>query len=247
MKCVVFDLDGTLTESKQAISPDVAHRLKQLLQRFDVAVISGGAWPQFQAQLLAHLNIDKAEAARLYLFPTSATSFYLHVDGAWQAMYSEQLPPDDRDRIFAAFKQAFTDTGFEQPKKTWGPQLEDRGTQVTFSALGQQAPVHAKKAWDPTFQKRLIVMERLLQLLPDFEVRTGGSTSIDVTKKGIDKKYGIEQIERHLGIPIAEMVFVGDALFPGGNDHAVKATGVATVAVTGPQETSSFIDGLLAG
>lgn len=246
MKCVVFDLDGTLTESKQAIAADMASRLKRLLQRYDVAVISGGAWPQFQSQLLAYLDLDKAEAARLYLFPTSATSFYLHVDGAWQAMYAEQLPPDDRDRIIAAFHQAFADTKFEQPRKTWGPQLEDRGTQVTFSALGQRAPVDAKRSWDPTFQKRLIVMERLIQLLPDFEVRTGGSTSIDVTKKGIDKKYGIEQIERQLGVPIAEMVFVGDALFPGGNDHAVKATGVATVAVSGPAETLSFIDGLLA-
>lgn len=245
MKCVVFDLDGTLVESKQALKPDMAERLRRLLRLYDVAVISGGAWPQFQSQLLAYLNLTKEEAARLFLFPTSATSFYLYLDNAWQAMYAEVLPPDDRDRIFAAFKQALADTKFEQPKRTWGPQLEDRGTQVTFSALGQQAPVQAKKAWDPTFEKRLIVMERLVQLLPDFEVRTGGSTSIDVTKKGIDKKYGIEQIERHLGIPITEMVFVGDALFPGGNDHAVKATGVATVAVVGPAETLSFIDGLL--
>jgi hypothetical protein len=245
MKCVVFDLDGTLVESKQALKPDMGDRLRRLLRTHDVAVISGGAWPQFQGQLLAYLDLAKEEASRLYLFPTSATSFYLHVDGAWQAMYAEVLPPDDRDRIIAAFKQAFANTKFVQPRKTWGPQLEDRGTQVTFSALGQQAPVSAKKAWDPTFEKRLIVMERLVQLLPEFEVRTGGSTSIDVTKKGIDKKYGIEQIERQLGIPISEMIFVGDALFPGGNDFPVKATGIATVSVSGPAETLAFIDGLL--
>lgn len=245
MKCVVFDLDGTLAESKQPVGSSMVDRLRKLLRRYDVAVISGGAWPQFQTQLLAQLTLDPEEAARLYLFPTSATSFYMHLDGAWQAVYAEQLPEDDRNRIFAAFKQAFADTGFEHPRKTWGPQLEDRGTQVTFSALGQLAPVEFKKTWDPTFSKRLIVMERLIQLLPDFEVRTGGSTSIDVTKKGIDKKYGIEQIERQLGVPISEMVFVGDALFPGGNDFPVKATGIATVAVTGPDEAMSFIDGLL--
>lgn len=245
MKCVVFDLDGTLAESKQPVQPDMVDRLRQLLRRYDVAVISGGAWPQFQTQLLAQLTVTPEEAGRLYLFPTSATSFYMHLDGAWQAMYAEQLPADDRTKIFNAFNQAFHDTKFEQPRRTWGPQLEDRGTQVTFSALGQLAPVAIKKQWDPTFSKRLVVMERLIQLLPDFEVRSGGSTSIDVTKKGIDKKYGIEQIERQLGTPITEMIFVGDALFEGGNDYPVKATGIATVAVTGPTETMSFIDGLL--
>lgn len=245
MKCVVFDLDGTLVESKQSLKPDMAERLRRLLRLYDVAIISGGAWQQFQSQLLAYLSLSNEEATRLFLFPTSATSFYMYLDGAWQAVYAEVLSPDDRDRIFAAFKQAFIDTKFEQPKRTWGPQLEDRGTQVTFSALGQQAPVQAKKTWDPTCEKRLVIMERLVQLLPDFEVRIGGSTSIDVTKKGIDKKYGIEQIERHLGIPITEMVFVGDALFPGGNDHVVKTTGVTTVAVMGPTETLSFIDRLL--
>lgn len=245
MKCVVFDLDGTLVESKQAVQPNMVDRLRRLLRRYDVAVISGGAWPQFQSQLLAQLTLSPEEAGRLYLFPTSATSFYLYLDGTWQVGYAEQLPPDDRNKIIAAFNQALHDTGFEQPRKTWGPQLEDRGTQVTFSALGQQAPVVAKKTWDPTFSKRLIVMERLIQLLPEFEVRSGGSTSIDVTKKGIDKKYGIEQIKRQLGIPIAEMVFIGDALFPGGNDFPVKATGVTTVAVTGPTKALSFIDGLL--
>ncbi len=245
MKCVVFDLDGTLVESKQPLLSDMGDRLRGLLRRYDVAVISGAAWPQFQSQLLAQLSCTPDEAARLYLFPTSATSFYMPLDGVWQAVYTEQLPPDDRTKIFAAFNQALHDTNFEQPRKTWGPQLEDCGTQVTFSALGQLVPVPVKKTWDPTFAKRLGVMERLIQLLPEFEVRTGGSTSIDVTKKGIDKKYGIEQIERQLGIPIAEMVFVGNALFPGGNDYPVKATGIATVSVTGPAEAMSFIDGLL--
>lgn len=246
MKCVVFDLDGTLAESKQPIGAPMAAKLKVLLAYYDVAVISGAAWPQFQSQFLAHLSLTTEEASRLYLFPTSATSFYMYVDGRWQALYEEKLPEADRDRIIAAFKQAFKDTGFEQPKKKWGPQLEDRGTQITFSALGQNAPVDVKKAWDPTFKKRLEVMEGLVQLLPDFEVRTGGSTSIDVTQKGIDKKYGILQIEKHLSVPISEMVFVGDALFPGGNDFPVKETGVATVMVSGPSEVLSFINGLLA-
>lgn len=245
MRCVVFDLDGTLAESKQPVQADMAARLRALLTRHDVVVISGGAWSQFQTQLLDNLQLSDKEAGRLYLFPTSATTFYLHLDGRWQQVYAESLSEGDRNLILGAFKQAMVDTAFEQPKKTWGPQIEDRGTQVTFSALGQNAPADVKRRWDPTFAKRFVVMERLSKLLPDFDVRTGGSTSIDVTQKGIDKAHGIRQVERQLGVPISEMVFVGDALFPGGNDHPVKETGIATVAVTGPAETLAFIDGLL--
>ena len=70
--------------------------------------------------------------------------------------------------------------------------------------------------------------------LPAFEVRRGGLTSIDVTQKGIDKAYGVRQIEKVLKIPIKEMVFIGDALYPGGNDAAAKKTGVQTIATKRP-------------
>ena len=81
MKIVVFDLDGTLAESKSRVTPAMTDALKRLSVKCDVAVVSGGAWPQFESQLLSNLNLTSAEARRFHMFPTSGTSFWSHVDG----------------------------------------------------------------------------------------------------------------------------------------------------------------------
>ncbi len=93
--------------------------------------------------------------------------------------------------------------------------IEDRGSQITFSALGQEAPLDEKKKWDPDFKKREKIKEILKPLIPDFSIQLGGSTSIDVTRPGIDKAYGVKKLQETLGIAIEDMIFVGDAVFPG--------------------------------
>jgi HAD superfamily hydrolase (TIGR01484 family) len=246
MKIIIFDLDGTLAESKSKITPTMSEILNRLLRRYDVAVISGGAWPQFESQLVEQLGLDIKSAKRLHLFPTSGTSFYNNPDGKkWVQVYCEDLTDAEVKKIMTAFRQVLTDPGVSMPRRFWGDQIENRGTQVTFSAMGQLAPVVEKKKWDPTFSKRLVLIEKLLQMIPEFDIRAGGSTSIDVTRKGIDKAHGIAQIEKHLGFTKDEMLFVGDALFPGGNDYAVKNTGVMCVETSGPEHTAKIIEQLL--
>lgn len=243
MKIIVFDLDDTLAESKCKITRPMARALKRLLKRFDVAVISGGAWPQFESQLVSMLTLAKQEARRLYLFPTSGTSFYRSSDGKeWKRIYSESLSEEEVTKITNAFKDVLSNPGVDIPEKTWGDRIENRGTQVTFSAMGQDAPVEEKKKWDPTFWKRLVLIEKLLQLIPEFDIKAGGSTSIDVTRKGVDKGYGILQIEKHLKVKRNEILFIGDALFPGGNDYAVKQLGVKCVETNGPEHTYKIIE-----
>jgi len=245
MKIVIFDLDGTLAESKSPIGSSMGDALKLLLQRYDVAIISGGAWEQFERQVLDQLQLDDQEKRRLYLLPTSGTTFYRFVDGAWTCVYSDKLTVDEASKIKDAFRKLINDSSLELPKKTWGEILENRGTQFTFSAMGQQAPVEEKKNWDPNFSKRLKMIEFLRPLLPEFEIRTGGSTSIDVTRRGIDKSYGIFRLEEIVGIKKQEMVFVGDALFPGGNDRAVYEVGVECIETWGPEETLNMIASFL--
>jgi hypothetical protein len=112
-----------------------------------------------------------------------------------------------------------------------------RGTQVTFSALGQMAPKELKKKWNPDYKKRLKIKKALENYIPEFQINIRGTTSIDITKKGIDKVYAINQIEKHLNILKEEMLFVGDAIFPGGNDYPVKQVGIDCIEVSGPDET----------
>jgi len=242
-KLIVFDLDGTLAASKSAVSPEISALLVRLLGMVRVAVISGGAWPQFQNQLLAGLG-DESHLANLSLLPTCGTKFFIF-KGAWRLLYSEDFTADERGIIVSALNKAVSEAGIEVAR-TWGDAIEDRGSQITYSALGQQAPLEEKIGWDPDFARRRKIMAILDMLIPQFSVKMGGSTSIDVTKPGIDKGYGIGKLRETLGIALKEMIFVGDALFPGGNDYPAIEAGVESIAVRDPEDTALVIRTLVA-
>jgi HAD superfamily hydrolase (TIGR01484 family) len=241
---IVFDLDGTLAESKSAVDTEMATRLAGLLAVVKVAIISGGDLPQFEKQVLAHLQ-QSTPFGNLSLLPTCGTRFFQYRDGAWHKLYSEDLTEAQVRKIVGALNDAVRSTGF-QPTEVWGELIEDRESQITYSALGQQAPLDEKKKWDPDFAKRKVIKAALDRSLPDFSVRLGGSTSIDVTLPGIDKAYGIRKLRDILSIPIAEMIYVGDALFPGGNDYPVRETGAVCIQVANPDETKRVIETIVA-
>jgi phosphomannomutase len=242
-KLIIFDLDGTLAESKSTLDPEMTRLLSRLLNVAKVAIISGGAWEQFNTQVVARLPADE-QMRNLFLLPVCGTQFYRHEEG-WKQLYSEEFSPDEKKTIIAAVNTAFDASGF-RPARCWGDVIEDRGGQITLSALGQHAPLDEKKKWDPDFSKRLKIMEILQPLIPDVSIRTGGATSIDITGSGIDKAHGIEKLHELLGVEIGEMLFLGDALFPGGNDNPVKRTGVQTIEVRDPLETKRIVEAIIA-
>ena len=242
-KLIVFDLDGTLAPSKSSLVPETAALLRDLLGIIKVAVISGGAWAQFEMQLLAELPHD-ADLANLSLLPTCGTKF-LQYNGKWTELYSEDLSAEQRKKIIDSLDKAAGEAGY-RADKVWGDVIEDRGSQVTFSALGQQAPLEEKEKWDPDFAKRKKITAILEKLIPEFSIRMGGATSIDVTKPGIDKAYGIGKLRDTLHISLKEMVYIGDALFPGGNDYPAEQAGVVSIPVKGPDDTNLVIKSILA-
>jgi phosphomannomutase len=241
-RLIAFDLDGTLAESKQAIDPDMASLLGRLTNAYDVAVMSGGDWPQFEAQLVGQLPTG-TDLARLFLLPTSGTKLYRHA-GKWQPIYADALTADERATVIRSLDTVIEKLDLDSAQ-SWGPRIEDRGTQVTFSALGQQAPVDAKHAWDPDMSRRKQIQALLTPLLPGFEVRTGGSTSIDITREGVDKGTGITRLSQEIGVPLSTMLFMGDALYPGGNDYAVTEVGVDAILVSDIEDTRKIIQTIL--
>ena len=142
--------------------------------------------------------------ANLSLLPTCGTKFFQY-EGKWTELYSEDLTAEQRKKIIDSLNKAVDETGY-RAKKLWGEAIEDRGSQVTFSALGQQAPLAEKEEWDPDFAKRKKIKAILEKLIPEFSIRMGGATSIDVTKPGIDKAYGIGKLRDTLHLSLKEMV-----------------------------------------
>lgn len=242
-KLIVFDLDGTLAESKSSLDVEMASLLTALLGVVKVAVISGGNWPQFEKQLLSKLPHD-VRLKNLSLLPTCGTKFYKW-DSGWKMLYSEDFTNNEKDKIILSLKKVIASSNFKA-EKTWGEVIEDRGSQITFSALGQQAPIDEKKKWDPDFAKRKTMKEALDKLIPEFSVHLGGSTSIDVTKPGIDKAYGIIKLRDTLGVSIQDMLFIGDAIFPGGNDYPAKEAGALSIQVRDPDESKRVIEAIIA-
>ncbi len=242
-RLMVFDLDGTLAKSKSALEKDMADLLDKLMGVMKVAVISGGAWPQFEKQLLSNLPRDD-RLKQLSLLPTSGTKF-LRYDGQWTELYAENFTPEQKTKIIAALNKALDQSGL-RPDKHWGEVIEDRDSQITMSALGQEAPLDVKQTWDPDFEKRRKIKAILDPMIPEFSVGMGGASSIDVTRPGVDKAYGIGKLQEVLGIPTTQMIFVGDALFPGGNDEPARKTGATCIKVRDPEETGRVIEAVIA-
>jgi HAD superfamily hydrolase (TIGR01484 family) len=241
-KLIVFDLDGTLAESKSPLDAEMSGLLHDLLGIVKVAVISGGDWPQFETQLLSNLSGD-ARLANLSLLPTCGTKFFQYA-GDWKKLYSEDFTAAEKEKIISSLNKALGMAGFKV-EKVWGEVIEDRGSQITFSALGQQAPLEEKIKWDADFIKRKKITAILDMLIPEFSVRMGGATSIDVTKSGIDKAYGIRKLRDILGVSLKEMIYIGDALFVGGNDYPVEEAGVVCIPVRGPNETKPVTEAII--
>jgi hypothetical protein len=241
-KLIVFDLDGTLAPSKSPLDAEILALLHDLLGIVKVAVISGGAWAQFEKQVLSNLPHDD-RLANLSLLPTCGTKFFQYA-GDWKELYSEDFTEDEKGKIIGSLKKAVEMANF--PERTWGETIEDRGSQITYSALGQAAPLEEKNKWDPDITKRKKIQSIVDAFIPEFSVRIGGATSIDITKPGIDKAYGIRKLRDILGISLNKMIFVGDALFVGGNDYPAEQAGVISIPVRNPDETKRVIETIIA-
>lgn len=243
---IIFDLDGTLAVSKSAIEADMAGLICDLLNTYAVAVISGGKLAQMTDQYVSHIPC-REHFDRLFLLPTSGAQCYMWHNNEWQQQYAYTLSDEEKKRIFDALVHVRTEMGdnffdsvpFEE-------QAEDRDTQVTFSALGQHARHDIKALWDPDRTKRKAMQEKLQNIIPEFEIRIGGLTSIDITKPGIDKGFGLTKFFSITPYTIENSLFIGDALIPGGNDYPAKEIGIESISVKNPEETKQIIINILA-
>lgn len=252
-KVIAFDLDGTLAPSKSPAPDKIIKLLDQLLDRYHVCVISGGKFEQFEEQLLSNLKVVPEKLEKLHIMPTCGTRYYHYdiVKKAWQKVYAEDFTQAEKKKIISALAKTFDDLSY-RPKKTYGETIEDRGSQITLSTLGQdivdelgEKGVHLKEAWDPDNAKKQKIRDMAARLLPKFEVRVGGLTSVDVTKPGIDKAYGMKKLMELLGISKKEIFFIGDRLAEGGNDYPVKAMGIDCMEISHWQETALVIEAII--
>lgn len=253
-KVIAFDLDGTLAPSKSPLPDRMGVALDKLLDRYQVCVISGGKFEQFEKQLLANLRAEPEKLEKLHLMPTCGTRYYRFdkVKNGWHKVYAEDFNEAEKKKIIGVLNKVVQELGYPE-SKTYGETVEDRGSQITFSALGQdivdelgQKGVELKEAWDPDNSKKNHIRDTIAPMLEEFEVRVGGVTSIDITKPGIDKAYGMQKLMEALKITKQEILFIGDRLSEGGNDYPVKAFGIDSMEISAWTETAVVVEAIAA-
>lgn len=232
---VAFDLDNTLARSKKPMSPDMGRHISELTRLIPVAIITGGRFGLIDSQVLAMLG-DRTDRSNLYLMPTSGTRYYRWHDTQWHCEYAYDLDPGDRRDVIASLERHAREQGIwcEHP---WGECIEDRGSQITFSALGQQAPIEEKEAWDGDNAKKNRLAQAVAADFPHLAVRSGGSTSVDVSRRGIDKAFAVRSLAKILAIDVQTMIYIGDRMDPDGNDYPAAMAGTRALRVDGPQDT----------
>jgi hypothetical protein len=252
-KLIAFDLDGTLAPSKSPLPERIAVLLDGLLDKFQVCVISGGKFGQFEKQLLSNLKASPKKLSNLHIMPTCGTQYYTYdeVNNNWKIAYREDLTEQEKNDVTSAFNKALDTLGLREAK-VYGEIIEDRGSQITLSVLGQDIVdelgskgVQQKEDWDLDNSKKEKIREFVAPLVPGLEVKVGGLTSLDVTKPGIDKAYGMTRLMEALNISKEEILFIGDRLQEGGNDYPVKAMGVDSLEISSWQETAVAIEAIL--
>jgi phosphomannomutase len=241
-RCVVFDLDGTLTGSKVPIERPMAETLLDLVRRLNVGIVTGGRYRLIKAQVLPYLDElgwSDDDRRRLHLLPACGTQRRRWNGRTWHQEFREDLDPVDRERVPDVLIGAAKELGLFE-RRHWGDYIDDRGGQITYSVFGQKAPLEVKQAWDPDGTKKERIRLLAAERLPHLSVASGASSSIDVTRPGRDKAFGVERLAAALGVRLEQLVFVGDRLQDGGNDASLRRLPVALVSVRQPSDTLTW-------
>jgi HAD superfamily hydrolase (TIGR01484 family) len=251
-KVLAFDVDQTLNVAKMPIPDEIAELLVKCLDHYEICPISGQKYEQFLIQIVDRLvetGATPEQLSHLHLFVAQGTQYYRYnLDKKdWDQVYNYPLTDEQVAKISEAIEKAAKELGYwEEDKLADGDEIiENRLSQVTFSALGQKAGTEAKYAWDPDCKKREAIVKRCKELAPEFEYEIGGTTSINAITPGMNKVFGMTHLMEELKVEKPEILYFGDMTQPGGNDYPVVQMGIETITVRSHEDTAYALRGIL--
>lgn len=231
-KVIIADVDDTVCDSCQIISSEMAEQISRMIaQGYEFAFISGTKHEDLRKMISSKVR------EKHHLLATTGTNYAIVEDEKVNKIYNYSFTPEEKQEIMAAFKKLISHYGIKT-LTTEEDQLQDRDSQITLSAIGRNAPSEMKAGYDPSGEKRKIWVEFLKQQVDEskYELKIGGTTSIDITRKGLDKEWGISTFSDYHKIPFSSVVFFGDKIYPGGNDFPAAKI-VDCISVKSPKET----------
>ena len=243
-KIIVFDLDDTLSESKTQADNEMIDLLRQLLDKYMVAIISWWIFKQIWKQTFDHFNKEITNLNNFYVFPTCWAKMFSYVDWKYCEKYSENLTEIESKKIISVLDKAILDLNVWLDKTYWEV-VEHRWTQITYSAVWSECPLEIKSKWDPDTFIRQKIRKYIKEDLKEFNIWIAWKSSIDITKKWVDKAYWIIKIMSELWINKEEILFIWDMLMLGWNDYPVKEFWIECMSVNNPEDTKQIIKKLM--
>lgn len=251
-RVLAFDVDQTLNVAKTPIDANIAAALRDCLDHFEICPISGQKFDQFLIQIVDPLKsagATPAQLSHLHLFVAQGTQYYkFNLETSdWDQVYNYPLKPEEITKITAVLEASARKLGYwEADKLKPGDEIiENRLSQITFSALGQTAGTAEKYAWDPDLKKRTAIIAECHKELPDFLFEIGGTTSINVAAPGMNKTFGMTKLLELLKVDKSAVLYFGDMTEPGGNDYPVVEMGIDTITVRSHEDTLFALRGIL--
>ncbi len=233
-KVIIADVDETICESCQVISDEMATKINSLIaQGFIVAFVSGTHQSELKRMIS---NQIKGEH---HILANTGTHYCVMNNETEKEIHNEVFSTKEKEEILSAIAQVVQKFSLV-PLTSAKDQIQDRGSQITLVALGRNAPIEIKKAYDPDGKKRLEMLPLFENLLnheeKKYEIKVAGTTSIDITRKGIDKEWAIRKFVNYYEISFSDILFFGDKIYPGGNDYPASKI-VDCISVKNPNET----------
>ncbi len=232
-KHIFFDLDNTLTRSRSPITPSMAKLLRRLAKSHDVIVVSGADKEQIARQLGTGMK-------RRYISMGQNGNACILPDGT--PLWEKRMGWMARAEVYAYALRIYQKTAF-MPKDAQDL-ISDRGCQISYSCIGHHEAVAKKEAFDPDSKIRLALLKKFPFQSDTVDVRIGGTTCLDFFLKGSHKGSNIATLLSTMKWKKSECLYVGDCLFPGGNDETVIGV-IPTQSVSSPQDTEQVISHLL--
>ena len=203
----LFDIDGTITESRQKIDPEFQEFMLDFVGSNKVAFVTGSDRRKTVEQIGEELfnRVD-------YSFNCAGNERWRHGVLFHKTQWN---PPDE---LFDYLDGLLEKSKFDS--KT-GRHIELRNGMVNFSIPGRNCNSDIRKeyiAWDKATDERMQLRDKIGYKFGNLDVFVGGDTGLDIYQKGKSK----EQVIDFLKVVESEKTYYfGDQIFRGGNDYNI--------------------------
>ena len=210
----IFDVDGTLTPSRQPMTDEFREYFTQWTKKNFFFLVSGSDIDKLREQLSEEI-LGRA----MGVFCCAGNKLYLNGE-----LHSENKfePPEQ----LIEFLEHKLEVAQFLPRA--GNHIENRGAMLNFSVIGRDCNLNQRQMYfdyDNKNGERIRIAKKIREMFPYLDASIGGQISIDIYPKGNDKSQILSVIEKILaggmsgGWKAVTYTFIGDRMEEGGNDY----------------------------